>query len=187
MKVDDIHCTFSTLTLLVSLFSITTQARDLEPVVVYEVMVMKNRLPESVAMYWIPIMAIGPIDSTLVLFAEARLASSNDFSTKNLVYKYSSDNGFTWLVPFHIHSTNNNPTWWKNRVLPSDFKYCSDTDVHTFNCFCYNVCNWDYFTENFNLIVWAIFLFMPVSYKSKILEETHFSSNAKFSRQNKIL
>ena len=72
--------------------------RELDPVVVYDVMVMKNNLPEYVQEYRIPIMALGPINNTLVMFAEARLASSSDQSPKNIVYKYSTNNGFTWFV-----------------------------------------------------------------------------------------
>ena len=72
---------------------------EINPVVVYDVMVMKNELPKSVHEYRIPILATGPIDNTLVLFAEARLGSSADYAPKNIVSKYSTDNGFTWSVP----------------------------------------------------------------------------------------
>ena len=72
------------------------ESREMNPVVVFDVMVMKNELPETVHEYRIPIMAIGPIDSTLVMFAEARLGSSSDYAAKKIVYRYSTDDGFTW-------------------------------------------------------------------------------------------
>ena len=89
---------------LVFLQFVSIFTRDISPVVVYDVMVMKNKLPESVAEYRIPILAIGPLDNTLVMFAEARLTSSSDHSPKNIVYKYSTDNGFTWLVTLNLQS-----------------------------------------------------------------------------------
>lgn len=70
--------------------------REINPVVVYDVMVMKNELPETVHEYRIPILAIGPLENTLVMFAEARLGSSSDYASKNIVYRYSTDKGFTW-------------------------------------------------------------------------------------------
>ena len=69
---------------------------DLAPVLTYEVTVMQNGIPEDNYNYRIPIIAIGPQNGTLFVVAEQRIGGNGDYDPKNIVYKYSEDNGITW-------------------------------------------------------------------------------------------
>ena len=69
---------------------------DLAPVLTYEVTVMQNGIPEDNYNYRIPINAIGPQNGTLFVVAEQRIGGNGDYDPKNIVYKYSEDNGITW-------------------------------------------------------------------------------------------
>ncbi|XP_063722183.1 sialidase-1-like [Symsagittifera roscoffensis] len=70
--------------------------RDLNPVLVYDVTVMQNGFPQSGLNYRIPVVAIGPLNGTLVVVLEQRLGGTSDGVPKNIAYKYSEDNGITW-------------------------------------------------------------------------------------------
>ena len=69
---------------------------DLNPVLVYDVTVMQNGFPQSGLNYRIPVVAVGPLNGTLVVVVEQRLGGTSDGIPKNIAYKYSEDNGITW-------------------------------------------------------------------------------------------
>ncbi len=52
----------------------------------------------------IPVLAMGPISATLVLFVEQRIHNISDSAAKNIAYKYSTDGARTWLVQPHTKS-----------------------------------------------------------------------------------
>ena len=80
-----------------------TKATYLSPVLVYDVTVMQNGLPQSWLNYRIPVVAAGPLNSTLVVVVEQRLGGTSDEVPKNIAYKYSEDNGITWYESSLLH------------------------------------------------------------------------------------
>ena len=80
-----------------------TKATYLSPVLVYDATVMQNGLPQSWLNYRIPVVAVGPLNGTLVVVVEQRLGGTGDGVPKNIAYKYSEDNGITWYENSFLH------------------------------------------------------------------------------------
>ena len=74
----------------------TSLSRNFTPAVVYDALVFQNGHPFSYQNYRIPVLAVGPVNQTLVVVVEQRLFGTGDHQPKNIVYKYSEDFGITW-------------------------------------------------------------------------------------------
>ena len=81
---------------LISWSRISIEARDFAPALIWDKVMFENGQPSSEHNYRVPVMAIGPLNNTLVVFVEDRLHGAVDSQPKNIVYRYSQDLGNTW-------------------------------------------------------------------------------------------